>query len=79
MKLAYFPNFKHFNDFNSLLLLIKMKQKDTILPYILSSMHPILHLSLLTTCSILHYLDHDQFYNIQNEKQCDAVDGSKAK
>jgi hypothetical protein len=45
-----------------------MKHKDTVTPYILASMHPLMHLALLTTGIVLHTLDNDGFYKIPNEE-----------
>ena len=56
-----------------------MKQFDTILPYILASMDPIMHMSLLTSSLILHGFNYDQFFKIPGEATCDATVGSKAK
>ena len=55
-----------------------MKHKDTVAPYVLASMHPMMHLALLTTGIALHMMDNDKFYNIPNADQCDAKAGSKA-
>jgi hypothetical protein len=43
-----------------------MKHDDTIMPYILASMHPLMHLSLLTAGSLLRFVDNDKFYTIPN-------------
>jgi hypothetical protein len=55
-----------------------MKHKDTVTPYILASMHPLMHLALLTTSIVLHTLDNDGFYKVPNEDACVAPQGSKA-
>lgn len=55
-----------------------MKHSDNILPYMLASMHPMIHLSLLTASMVLRSYDNDGFFNIPNEKECTAKAGSKA-
>ena len=41
-----------------------MKPYDSLMPYILASMHPIMHMSLLFTSLILISLDTDKFYEV---------------
>lgn len=51
-----------------------MKHKDTVTPYIMASMHPIMHLALLTSGIILISMDNDKFYEVPNEESCSADD-----
>ena len=51
-----------------------MKPYDSFMPYILASMHPLLHMSLLFTALLLLSFDYDLFYTVAG--QCD--DGSDA-
>jgi hypothetical protein len=53
-----------------------MKHDDTIMPYILASMHPLMHLSLLTAGSMLRFVDNQKFYDIPNKETC--TKGKKA-
>jgi hypothetical protein len=53
-----------------------MKHDDTIMPYILASMHPLMHLSLLTTGCLLRFVDNEKFYTIPNKDIC--TKGEKA-
>ena len=53
-----------------------MKHDDTIMPYILASMHPLMHLSLVTAGSLLRFVDNDKFYDIPNTATC--TEGKKA-
>ena len=39
-----------------------MKPYDSFMPYILASMHPLLHMSMLFTGMLLMFLDYEQFY-----------------
>jgi hypothetical protein len=55
-----------------------MKHIDNILPYILASMHPIMHLTMLTGGAILRGVDEDKFFNVPNAAKCAAKAGSKA-
>ena len=41
-----------------------MKPYDSLVPYILASMHPIMHMSLLFTSLILICLDTEKFYEV---------------
>lgn len=41
-----------------------MKPFDSLMPYILASMHPIMHMSLLFTSLILVSLDYEKFYEV---------------
>jgi len=41
-----------------------MKPYDSLVPYILASMHPIMHMSLLFTALILIGLDIEKFYEV---------------
>lgn len=41
-----------------------MKPTDSLVPYLLASMHPLLHMSLLFTSLILIYLDEEKFYEV---------------
>ena len=43
---------------------------DTLMPYQLASMHPILHLGLLLTSSSLQYIDSEKFFNVPNGATC---------
>jgi hypothetical protein len=54
-----------------------MKHKDTVTPYVLASMHPMMHLALLTTGLALQMMDNDKFYSIPNSDQCTAAAGTK--
>ena len=47
-----------------------MKHTDTLMPYILASMHPTLHLSLLTSSIILYSFNSERFFNVPNADQC---------
>lgn len=49
-----------------------MKHTDTMIPYILASMHPILHLALLTSTIILTTVDQENFFKIPNIETCDS-------
>jgi hypothetical protein len=53
-----------------------MKHDDTIMPYILASMHPLMHLSLLTAGCFLRFVDSEKFYYIPNKDSC--LKGEKA-
>lgn len=39
-----------------------MKATDNLMPYILASMHPLLHMALLFTSMILISMDQEGFY-----------------
>ena len=41
-----------------------MKPFDSLVPYVLASMHPIMHMSLLFTSLILIGLDTEKFYEV---------------
>ena len=41
-----------------------MKPVDPLVPYMLASMHPLLHMGLLVTSLLLVSLDHDKFYEV---------------
>ena len=56
-----------------------MKHTDNILPYILASMHPMMHLAMLTSSAILRATDGEQFFNVPNSAQCAPADPSKSK
>lgn len=43
-----------------------MKHTDTLMPYILASMHPMMHLSLLTSSIVLYSFDSEQFFKVPN-------------
>lgn len=47
-----------------------MKHTDTLMPYILASMHPMLHLSLLTSSVILYSSDTEGFFSVPNAESC---------
>ena len=47
-----------------------MKYTDTVVPYVLASMHPILHLSLLTTTILLTTINQEAFYEVPNIGSC---------
>jgi len=49
-----------------------MKPFDSLVPYDLASMHPLLHMSLLFTSLILMSLDYEKFYEITGT--CDDED-----
>mmetsp|Transcript_4816 Transcript_4816/g.8258 ORF Transcript_4816/g.8258 Transcript_4816/m.8258 type:complete len:207 (-) Transcript_4816:1176-1796(-) len=52
-----------------------MKPSDNLVPYVLASMHPLLHMTLLITSLVLVSLDHEKFYEVPGtctEKQKDA-------
>lgn len=42
-----------------------MKLYDSLIPYNLMSVHPLMHMSLLTSALILHYTNHDDFYRVE--------------
>lgn len=41
-----------------------MKNKDSLIPYILMTMHPMLHMSLLISSVILHTTHYEKFYEV---------------
>lgn len=47
-----------------------MKHTDNVMPYVLASMHPILHLSLLTSTIILITYDYEGFYEVPDIDIC---------
>jgi len=47
-----------------------MKHTDTMMPYILASMHPMLHLSLLTSSIVMSSLDNKKFFEVPNAGTC---------
>lgn len=47
-----------------------MKHTDTLMPYILASMHPTIHLALLTSSIILYSFDSEKFFNVPSADQC---------
>lgn len=53
-----------------------MKHDDTIMPYIMASMHPLMHLALVSTGCLLRFVDNAKFYNIPNKDTC--TEGKKA-
>jgi hypothetical protein len=55
-----------------------MKHIDNILPYILASMHPIMHLTMLTSGAILRSMYREEFFNVPNAAKCLAPKGTKA-
>jgi hypothetical protein len=44
-----------------------MKHTDNILPYILASMHPMMHLAMLMSSAILRTTNSEQFMKVPNE------------
>ena len=42
-----------------------MKHTDSLMPYLLASMHPVLHIALLTTALMLPSIDHKQFFDVK--------------
>ena len=44
--------------------------KDTIMPYVLASMHPVLHLSLLMSSLIVSQVNEDEFFTVPNAGTC---------
>ena len=44
-----------------------MRPSDNLMPYILSSMHPLIHMSMLITNLILLSYDHKQFFKIKGK------------
>jgi len=52
-----------------------MKPTDNLAPYILASMHPIMHMSLLFTSFIMIAHDREKFYEIPGT--CDDKDANK--
>ena len=42
-----------------------MRPSDSLIPYVLSSMHPLLHMSMLITNLILLSYDHELFFKIE--------------
>jgi len=55
-----------------------MKHTDNILPYILASMHPMMHLTMLTGGAILRATDQEKFFAVPNAATCTAAADSKA-
>ena len=49
-----------------------MKHTDNILPYILASMHPMIHMAMLVSSGILRATDSEQFFKVPKEDQCTA-------
>lgn len=47
-----------------------MKHTDTLMPYMLASMHPTLHLSLLTSGVVLYSFNTEFFLKVPNADQC---------
>ena len=47
-----------------------MKHTDTLMPYILASMHPMLHLSLLTSSVIMYSMDREAFFKVPGGDTC---------
>jgi hypothetical protein len=41
-----------------------MKPFDSLVPYVLASMHPLLHMALLFTSLVLMSLDSEKFYEV---------------
>ena len=41
-----------------------MRPTDSLVPYILASMHPMLHISLLLTSMLLIFINQDKFYDV---------------
>ena len=41
-----------------------MRPSDSLIPYVLSSMHPLMHMSMFFTSLILIGRDQDKFYEI---------------
>jgi len=52
-----------------------MKPTDNLAPYILASMHPMMHMSLLFTSFIMIAHDREKFYEIPGE--CDDKDAQR--
>lgn len=55
-----------------------MKHIDNILPYILASMHPIMHLTMLTSGGLLRSMYKEEFFNVPNAAKCLAPMATKA-
>lgn len=51
-----------------------MRPTDSLVPYILASMHPMMHMSLLLTSIILISINQDKFYEVPG-----TVDPEKCK
>ena len=51
-----------------------MRPTDSLVPYILASMHPIMHMSLLLTSMLLIFINQDKFYEVNG-----TVDPEKCK
>ena len=51
-----------------------MRPTDSLVPYILASMHPIMHMSLLITSMLLIFINQDKFYEVNG-----TVDPEKCK
>lgn len=51
-----------------------MRPTDSLVPYILASMHPMMHMSLLFTSMILIFINQDKFYEVNG-----TVDPEKCK
>jgi hypothetical protein len=41
-----------------------MRPTDSLVPYILASMHPLMHMSLLFTSMLLIFINQDNFYEV---------------
>ena len=54
-----------------------MKLTDSLIPYNLMSMHPLLHLTMLTTGLILVNRDKDGFYEIEGNCSPTSEDAKK--
>lgn len=51
-----------------------MKSLDNLIPYVLASMHPLMHMSMLATSLIMVTLDQKNFYNTPGTCPATAVD-----
>ena len=47
--------------------------KDTIMPYVMASMHPMMHMALLGTSLIFYFTEHKNFFEVPNAKNCSGT------
>ena len=47
-----------------------MKHTDSLMPYLMASMHPVLHIALLTTALMLPSIDHKKFFDVPDVDKC---------
>jgi hypothetical protein len=44
--------------------------KDTIMPYVMASMHPLMHLTFLITSTFFYLTNKDEFLKVPNANNC---------